>query len=292
MRLNNEELSRLYREQTRRSAAGRDGCLSDEMMVRASAGEMIEAERGRVAEHLSTCSDCAMEYRLIHSLRSWQPQTDSAGTDPERQGKMRVLPVAETRGRWFASMRHAAPLVSAIAASLLIVSLALSAWVVSLHRESQRLSAQIDARDRAIRDALGRLSESATQISQLRRNVDAFLQPQLNAPVIDLDPRDSVRGAFTQTSRMVLIPAKTNVFTLILNVAGQPSFPDYSLEVLGSTGDLIWSGKGLQKSHFDTFTVAVPRSLLTGSEYQFRLYGLRGDKRELIENYRVRIQYQ
>jgi hypothetical protein len=292
MRLNKEELSRLYREQTRRAAAG-DGCFSDEMMVRASAGEMTEPERGRVAEHLSTCSDCATEYRLLRSLRSWPSQTVPAGADPERQAKMRVLPAAGTTGRWFASMRFAAPLVSASAASLLIVSLALSAWIVSLHRESQRLSAQIDARDRSIRDARGQLSESATQITQLRRDVDAFSKPQLNAPVIDLDPKESVRGAFPQTSRTVLIPAKTNVFTLVLTVAGRPSYSDYSLQITGPAGTSIWSGRGLQKSAFDTFTVAVPHRLLNGGgQYQFGLYGLRGDKTELIENYRIRIQFE
>jgi hypothetical protein len=89
--------------------------------------------------------------------------------------------------RWFRFPRPAAPLVSALAASLLIVTLTLSVWVVSLRRESLRLSAQIDARDRAIRGAQDRLSDAATQISQLRREMEAFLQPQLNTPVIDLE---------------------------------------------------------------------------------------------------------
>jgi hypothetical protein len=37
----------------------------------------------------------------------------------------------------------------------------------------------------------------------------------------------------------------------------------------------------------------LPRSLLSDEQpYQFALYGLRGDRRELIENYRVRTQYR
>jgi hypothetical protein len=182
--------------------------------------------------------------------------------------------------------------MSAIAASLLIVSVALSIWILSLRRQNERLVAEIDMRDQAIRATRDQLSESATQISQLHRDVDAFSQPQLNAPVIDLDPNDSVRGASTGTSRTVRIPGKANVFTLILNVAGQPSFPEYSLDILGTGRVSVWSGRGLLKSAFGTFTVVIPRRLLTSSQYQFMLYGLRGNRRQLIEDYRVRFQFQ
>jgi Putative zinc-finger len=288
MRLSKEELSRLYREQTRRAAGNHDGCLSSETLLRAFAGEISDPERERVAEHLSMCSDCAAEYRLIISLRSWTPQNVAAGANPEPQRALR----AETTRGWFPAMRGVTAAVYALAASLLIVTVALGSWVLSLHRESRLLVAQIDARDRTNSEAARRLSESASQIAQLRREMDALSQVQINAPIIDLDPRDSVRAASTQTSRTVLIPAKTNVFTLVLNVGGEPSFPDYSLEILGPSGASVWSGRGLQKSAFDTFTVAVPRSLVTGGQYQFALYGLRGNKKELIENYRVTIQYR
>ena len=49
MKLSKEELARLYREQTRRSAAGRAGCLSSERMARACSGNLTRAERGQVA---------------------------------------------------------------------------------------------------------------------------------------------------------------------------------------------------------------------------------------------------
>jgi hypothetical protein len=292
MKLSKGELSRLYRNHTRPAAGNRDACLSDAMLVRVSAGKMTELERGPVAGHLATCSDCASEYRLLRSLRSLPAQTAPPVADSEAQGNVRIFSGAESRGHWFPWIRRTASLVPAIGASLLIVVLALGAWVLSLQRESRQLIAQIDARDQTMKDTQRQLSEAASQIAQLGREVDAFSQPQLNAPVKDLDPQDSVRRDLTQPSRTILIPAETTVFTLVLNVAGQPSFPDYSLEILGPSGASIWNGRGLSKSAFDTFTVAVSHSLLVGGQYHFKLYGLRDSRRTLIEDYRVTIQYQ
>jgi hypothetical protein len=287
MKLSKEELSRLYREQTRRAADDREGCLSNEMLLSASAGKMTDAERGRVAEHLAACSDCATEYRLVRSIRAELSQTATAATEPEQQGARRTFASAAARKNWF----HATPpLVSALAASLLIAAVALGGWVLSLQRESRRLAAQVDARDRSISDTQRELSEAATQIAQLRRDVDAFSQPQLNVPIVDLDPR--VRGIGT-ASRPIRIPANTNVFTLVLTVEGQTSFPDYALEILDSSGTSIWSGRGLSKSAFDTFTLAIPTRLLkSGGQYRLMLYGLRDSRKQLIEDYRVEIQYQ
>jgi hypothetical protein len=64
------------------------------------------------------------------------------------------------------------------------------------------------------------------------------------------------------------------------------------LEILDHTGGAIWTGRGLQKSRADTFTVVLPRRLLPAGIYRIKMYGARGVRKELIEDYRVEIQYQ
>jgi hypothetical protein len=294
MKLSKEELARLYREQTRRSAAGRAVCLSNEMMARASDGNLTHAERAQVADHLSMCSECAGEYRLIRSL----------GSRAESQlGSEHVVARVGQGRNWFAAIWRPAPLVTALAASLMIASVTLSVWVVSLRQESRRLysllAGQTAARAWALEQNRQHLSEtvrraeqSATEIAELRRQVNLLAQPQLNAPVFDLDPRDPVRGVSTAAPQTLRIPNTANFFIVILNVAGQPSFPDYSLAILDHIGGAIWTGKGLQNSRLNTFTVALPRRLLHAGSYSLKLYGTRGNLTELIEDYRVIIQYE
>lgn len=292
MKLSKEQLSRIYRQKTARSAQERDSCITAEALVRASAGEMTPSERERVADHLSACADCAQEYQMIRSLRSLSPEV--AGTGPGTQPPLiRELPRAVPGKHHSIQWWQPAPILWPIAASLLIAAVGLGVWMIPLRQENRRLAAALEARDRAIAEARRQLDQYATQTAELRRDVDLFSQPQLNAPIIDLDPNDSARGSSTQPPRTVFIPATANVFTLVLNMgASQPSFSDYALEIVGPNGEAIWTGQGLQKSALDTFRVAIPRKLVPAGRYGIKLYGLRGDRRNLIEDYRMRIQYR
>jgi hypothetical protein len=60
MKLTDDDLRALYREQTARERRGAAACPSAEELL--AAGE-------RVADHLATCSACADEYRLLGELR-------------------------------------------------------------------------------------------------------------------------------------------------------------------------------------------------------------------------------
>ena len=70
MRLTKEELTELYLKRTARSARERGDCPVEAMFVRAATKELNRQEREQFADHLSACSDCAGEYRLIQSLKS------------------------------------------------------------------------------------------------------------------------------------------------------------------------------------------------------------------------------
>ena len=67
---------------------------------------------------------------------------------------------------------------------------------------------------------------------------------------------------------------------------------NYALEITDEHGKMVWRGQGLRKSQENTFTLALPRSLLPAGKYQIKLYGLGGKQRELIEDYAVDIRYK
>ncbi len=305
MKVSSHVLSQLYTGATARSTDHGARCISEEALARAAAGEIGKSERAQLADHLSTCSDCAREYRLAVSLGSWVQQaaraTADADTPPDTAtGFPGATPVGKRAHQLLWSR---VPLLSALAASLLVVTVSLSAWVVALRKGHQlvatRLGQQIAALNRDLENArqqlaaaTGRGQQNATEVAALRRDLDALSQPQLNEPLLDLDPRDSTRGPAAHTPRTLSIPAAAAVFTLILNTREHPTFPDYSLQVVDQNGRILWAGRGLHKSRFDTFTVAFPRRLLPPGRYRLTLYGLRGPRRDVVEDYEVIFHYQ
>ena len=87
-------------------------------------------------------------------------------------------------------------------------------------------------------------------------------------------------------------PAGANIFTLILHVTNEPSFPDYVLEVTDGRGQRISRAQGLRKSELNTFTVALPRRLLPAGQYRLVLYGLRAGRSAVVAEYQVRLNYR
>jgi len=93
MKLMTDELKKLYQQRTTRSARRQAECLSEETLLRATMGELSQAERERVADHLMACSDCAEEYRLIRSLKPWAEQVAAPSGEPAPQAKATGKPV-------------------------------------------------------------------------------------------------------------------------------------------------------------------------------------------------------
>jgi hypothetical protein len=325
MKLTNEEMSRLYRRQTARSRAGRAECLSEEAMTRAAEGGLSQSEREVIADHLMACSDCAEEYRILRELKPWAERAAVSAYERESAIKSvsappgkeaRVVPRQSGlagRAGWASSARRLAGIFSAgfqtyaIAAALLVVSLACVAWVISLKRENARMAArlneQLASRDQAsqsltdarreLEAATRRAEQQQTEIAELRRSVDDLSQPQVNVPITDLEQQANRRGGDGATT--VTAPVGANIFTLILHVADGPSFPDYALEVIDGRGQRLMRARSLRKSQLNTFTVALPRRLLPAGRYRLKLYGLRSGHGEVVgevvAEYQMRLNY-
>jgi hypothetical protein len=314
MKLTSEELRRLYQRQTTRSVAGRVDCLSEGAMTRAAVGELSQAEREMVADHLTACSDCAQEYRLLRRLK---PLTGRAGVsadegdsvvepamgEPDEEGRVVVTQPGWPRRLTNLFFPRLATYV--IIAALLFISLACVAWVISLRRENLRMTArledQLSNRDqtsqslaetrRQLEEVTRRAEEQQKEIAEMRRSVDDLSRPQVNVPITDLELQN-VRGGAGSAVTTVTAQADANLFMLILHIAAESAFSDYALEVLDGQGRRVWRAQGLRRSQADTFTVTLQRRLLPAGQYRLRLYGLRAGRSEAIGDYAIRVSYK
>jgi hypothetical protein len=97
-------------------------CLTEQHLIRLLSGEAGHSEREAAADHLSRCSACAGDYRVLRELKPW---TDSATArfDAEgpatasRPGFARHIP---SRLSWSGSLAAAAVLALAIGATLYV----------------------------------------------------------------------------------------------------------------------------------------------------------------------------
>jgi Putative zinc-finger len=306
MKLNSEELRSLYQRETARSNRRSDSeCLTEDVLARAVAGELDQSERERIADHLASCSDCAKEYSAAKSIKGWADEHAPARAVPFPAQVNGHRPLPGSRSLSFY-------LPHAVAASLLLVSLLLGALLISKSRENQRLVVEANNRHSIETSESRRLLEESTrraeQESAARRVAEEELAkrdaaaksaklpkqsvaPQANVPIIDLNPQDAGRGGQNPKTATVQLSPDTDLFTLILNLGGEDSSRNYSLEVTDRNNRTIWIARNLRKSPYNNFTVALRRHSFPAGEYRLKIYGLRDGRRQLIEEYAIRLSY-
>jgi anti-sigma factor RsiW len=308
MKLNSEELRSLYQRETARSNRRSDSeCLTEDVLARAVAGELDQSERERIADHLASCSDCAKEHSVAKSIKAWADNRAPARPVPfpARANGHRALSELPRRSLSFY-------LPHAVAASLLLVSLLLGALLISKSRENQRLLVEANNRHSVEAAESRRLLEESTrraeQESAARRLAEEELAkrdaaaksaklpkqseaPQANVPIVDLNPQDAGRGGQNPKAATVQLSPDTDLFTLILNLGGEDSSRNYSLEVTDRNNRTIWIARDLRKSPYNNFTVALRRHSFPAGEYRLKIYGLRDGRRQLIEEYAIRVSY-
>ena len=112
MKLSDEELKRLLREETRRVPQGE--CPDPDLFRRARESALTDDERKRLADHLAGCSDCAEEYRMLGDLTAQLrifeqasqqgfvlgERTDHLGTAQEIAKGDRIVGFGECFPRW------------------------------------------------------------------------------------------------------------------------------------------------------------------------------------------------
>jgi hypothetical protein len=326
MKLTEARLKEIWQEQTARATPRRAECLTEELFERLATGDVTSRERTRAASHLAVCSDCAEEYRVLRSLRPLAEQAEAimaASEDaPEIGQRPRAVGSADARPatfwRIFAALVSPARTTFALAA-LLLISLALGLWLVLLRqgndREIARLNRELARRDQALASAKESLDETRRrldetvrrseqeksagdpkryedEIARLRQTVTELSRPQLDAPIVDLDPSDQTRGNTTGDADRIEAPPTANLITLILNITGQPSHSAYAVEILDTNGKQVWRGQRARKGLDHSVNLTLARRAIPAGRYLIKLYGLRDGKQEPVADYPVLIAYQ
>jgi hypothetical protein len=326
MKLTEARLKEIWQEQTARATPRQAECLSEERFVRLAAGDATSQERTQAASHLALCSDCATEYRILRSLKPLAEQAEAilAASEgaPGMEQRLRAVGRADARPATFwrsiAMLGSPARATFALAA-LLLISLALGLWLVLLRqgndREIARLNRELIERDRAlasIKESLDetrlRLDETIRrseqeksagdskryedEIARLRQTVTELSRPQLDAPIVDLDPSDQTRGNTTGDAARIEAPPTANIITLILNAASQPAHSTYAVEILDSNGKQVWRGQRARKGPDHAVNLTLARRMIPAGRYLIKLYGLRDGKQEPVADYPVLIVYR
>jgi anti-sigma factor RsiW len=298
----NELLEELANEEHRREPAH----LTSDDLRSYLRGGMTAEEHAQAQDHLALCRHCAT---LLLDLGGFAQPKQPAGTnlsDAEvasawtqtkailarhRSGGLQQ-PVE--RGRVLQAFFRPAH-AWATAASLLIALLAIGAWSLNLYRENGRLADALGVgagrRDQpAPTGSVPSVAAYEQQVAELRQQVDTLSQPQPNVLVFDLYPADATRSSSSDVATMN-VPAGANLITLILNIAAEHEYRDYSVDVLDQSGTRIWQGERLRKTAFGNFTLMVPRRFLPEGRYRIQLRGVGGGQATVIEQYVVRVRY-
>jgi anti-sigma factor RsiW len=80
MKLTSAELKMLYQVQPSRAELNRADCLADEFLARACTGNISTEDRLFVADHLTTCRDCAEEYQIARAVKTWVDESSEVAT--------------------------------------------------------------------------------------------------------------------------------------------------------------------------------------------------------------------
>jgi hypothetical protein len=264
MRITNDDLRAIWQE---RSENEPTDCLTDTAWVRLLSSEADTAERMRSAAHIASCSTCAEEYRLLRPIESSPPDVAT-----NRWTAWRA---------WWSFPRLG---LAAAAATVLLAAQGVTLFqLVAGRRQNAQLEAQLAENNRHLSISESSLSTlqgqfqremaAKEQLDTLERQHQAQLStPQLDLPIVDLQPRvaDAVRG--TTKSQVVTTTSTALVTTLVLNFPPLPSRAMLEIEVVDATGQVRWTGRTQRGQDTSTLTLALPTPGYPAGEYVIRLF--------------------
>ena len=219
---------------------------------------------------------------------------------------------------------------AAVAALFFITSLALGPWMVALHfkhkveiarlSKPEELPTSVTTSDTIdpdiiqsrIDEAQKQLAEVQTQLASqnadkvlsnqellgiqnntLQKEIEELAKPQLDAPIIDLDPKllpkpvEPAKEAVT----IIEVPPTAALFSVILHKPVDKVYPLYLIELLAAKKTKpLWSAQKKQ-STATTINLTLLRRNYPSGKYSIRLTGLDGKKKEPIDTFNLDVKY-
>jgi len=272
-----------------------------ELLQGLAAGTLEREDRTAAEVHVASCAECRADLgvleemvgdiRTLHLTPAEVVAAAGAGSAPEHLADCRTCRDevalvrrvnADLRGQ--ARRRFGVP--HGLAASLLVVALGLGTWNLELRARNA-------AREEELSSTLARLARSEAAGPRRGPATPPPASPQLNVPIVDLQPAIPSRGtAPPSVPHVIAFPRGVDLAVLVVVTRPLRPHPSYVLEVRDRGGQTVWRTGGLTRSGYDTLTLAIPRSLLPAGTYRLILYGARGGALDHLEEYALDVRHE
>lgn len=307
MKLTEQDMKKLWQQSDERSNAASGDCLSEDLLLRAGLNELNESERSQIAEHVIGCPDCLEQYRIVRATGDWAKNTaEEFAIQPTTSAIKPTLP-RPNGWRSFFEFAGFTP-ARAVLAAVLLMAAAVSVWTVKLQLENKNLQAKLhQEQEKRALAAARQANESQQETEQLlasnqsltaenfrlKENLTALSKPQLETPIIDVDPANLNRGVSESinTATNIDVPAKASFFTVILHLPGEQAGQFLLIELIDrKTGSTLWSGQQKQ-THSPNLTLTLAKNLCPAGKYRIRISSLSGQRKQLIDHYDIQVNY-
>lgn len=332
MKLTKAELKTLYQSQPARAELNRADCLADEFLARACVGNVSATDRAFIADHLTTCQDCAEEYKIVRTMKVWAEEiTGTSVESPAANGSKDEA--GETTPKWWQALLprfvHYTGFnlfTGAVTGLFFVTSLSLGTWLVAQYFKHkaelaqeravpqlkaepatpEMLQARLEEAQKQLTDLQTQLTEQnadkvlsnqellSIQNDTLQKELDELSQPQLDAPVVDIDLA-ALRATAEPGKEIVTtidVPYTSSVFTVILYKPADKNATNYLLELFEAKKTKpVWSAAKKLEDQTKIALTLAKRNYPAG-KYRFTLSGVEGKKKELFETYHFEVKYQ
>jgi len=265
-----------------------------------------------IEEHLAKCQECAVRFKSAQKSVRWVREGTVEPWPPKikwwEAWRRRLVDEAMPSG----TRRPAIGWQYAALAASFVALIAAGGWLWSWRQarvwrtsstEQQRATGErltnLEADNQRARQSEAQLrrqqDETNQLIAQLQEKVKESSAPQINIPLLYVQPSEPVRykSGDQPASRPVelRIPPGAKSVVLILNSQTPDTYRRYRIEMLDAQGAAKWGASGLARSPSNDYTISVPaESLVSGASYTFNVYGESKGRSIKVESYRVRVK--
>lgn len=292
-----------------------DQHLPTETLVALAWGEEPEGIDPSVVErHLQSCPQCSSELELVRTSRALEEE--DGGRVALFRGAGETTKTAARPGRW-RSAALAAGLAGMVAAGGWLWSANQVQTLEDRLAESAETGrpavpvpipapspvppapapptagspdanrvAELEAQMEKLLEQEERMRE---QLDRLASSAPAAPVPQINTPIVDLQPMgDVLRGGPGDAKE---VPGSGYASLMLTpSPSHRETHQDHRIEVVNEAGKVVWSAEGLRRGPLGDFSFTLPPGALKPGAYTIRVSAQEDGKRVELESYGIRVR--
>jgi len=207
-------------------------------------------EADRIQDHLTLCRECSQVVLDLAALSRSTPGEESLpAIDHNREWERLEERLAREAGTGSSRFPRKRRIIWALAASL-VAALGLFGWNLALRKE----------------------------LSEARR-------PRADIALADLSPEAQETARSPEAPTRIHLRPEQGTLLLVLNLGDLREFPVYRMELLDSSGGVVWTQSRVPRGEDGTFLLEIPSRMLEPKIYRVRLYGEGSGKSTTLASY-------